>query len=133
MNKPLLETKGLVSGYGKSVILRGVSILVNEGNLVAIVGPNGSGKTTLIKSIYGLAKVFESSVFYEGKEITKLPPHQLTELGLSYMPQMDNVFPSLTIEENLEMGAYIRNDRSAVQKDVKEILKLFPVLEERRT
>ncbi len=126
----LLSTDGLVAGYvPEADILNGVSITVSEGEIVTIVGPNGAGKSTLIKTIFGLLHPRSGRIKFRGDEISGRKPHDITRLGLSYVPQLDNVFPSLTVEENLEMGSLVRS-RTAEQKD--RMYELFPRLGERR-
>jgi neutral amino acid transport system ATP-binding protein len=128
---PLLETEDLVAGYVPEVdILNGVSIKVGEGEIVTIVGPNGAGKSTLIKTIYGLLHPRSGRIAFRGEDITMLKPHTCTRMGLSYVPQLDNVFQTLTVEENLEMGA-LDHGRFRDQRD--RMYELFPRLGERRT
>src|SRR6266571_3078913 len=103
--KMLLEARDLHSGYGQMEILHGVSMTVDEGELVTIIGPNGAGKSTLIKTIFGLLRPTEGQVMFRGGDITGLPPQNLVMQGLTYVPQMNNTFPTLTVLENLEMGA----------------------------
>jgi ABC-type branched-subunit amino acid transport system ATPase component len=130
-NSRLLSTDGLVAGYvPEADILNGVSISVSEGEIVTIVGPNGAGKSTLIKTIFGLLRPRSGTVEFRGEEISGRRPHDITRLGLSYVPQLDNVFPSLTVEENLEMGSLDRS-RTGEQKD--RVYELFPRLGERRS
>ncbi|MGI9021273.1 MAG: ABC transporter ATP-binding protein [Solirubrobacterales bacterium] len=129
--KVLLETDGLVAGYVPEVdILNGVSINVKEGEIVTIVGPNGAGKSTLIKTIYGLLRPRSGSVTFHGQDIANRKPHDCTRLGMSYVPQLDNVFQTLTVEDNLEMGAL---DRSKWREQRDRMYELFPRLGERRT
>jgi neutral amino acid transport system ATP-binding protein len=129
-NGALLATDDLVAGYVPEVdILNGVSISVREGEIVTVIGPNGAGKSTLIKAVFGLLKPRRGSVLFKGEDITGAKPHKITRKGLSYVPQLDNVFPSLTVEENLEMGAL---DRSTVQERMELMYGLFPRLGERR-
>ncbi len=129
-NGTLLATEDLVAGYVPEVdILNGVSISVREGEIVTVIGPNGAGKSTLIKTIFGLLKPRRGSVLFRGEQIDGAKPHTITRKGLSYVPQLDNVFPSLTVEENLEMGAL---DRSTVQERIARMYQLFPRLGERR-
>jgi neutral amino acid transport system ATP-binding protein len=119
-----------VAGYVSEVdILNGVSIRVSEGEIVTVIGPNGAGKSTLIKTIFGLLKPRRGSVLFKGEDIGGAKPHTITRKGMSYVPQLDNVFPSLTVEENLEMGAF---DRSTVQQRMELMYELFPRLGERR-
>ena len=127
---PLLAVEEVVAGYVAEVdILNGVSILVREGEIVTVVGPNGAGKSTLIKAIFGLVRPRRGRIVFEGQEISGMKPHSITRRGLSYVPQLDNVFPSLTVEENLEMGAL---ERSAVRDQIERMYELFPRLGERR-
>ena len=107
---PLLEADGVVAGYGETEILHGVSINVDEGEVVTIIGPNGCGKSTLMKAIVGLVRVRTGSVTFRGREISSSPPETIVRTGLCYVPQTNNVFPSLSIRENLEMGAFVRRD-----------------------
>jgi ABC-type branched-subunit amino acid transport system ATPase component len=129
--KVMLETDGLVAGYVAEVdILNGVSIKVREGEIVTIVGPNGAGKSTLIKTIYGLLRPRSGSIAFQGEDISDRKPHDCTRLGMSYVPQLDNVFQTLTVDENLEMGAL---DRSLAREQMARMYELFPRLGERRT
>ncbi len=127
---PVLEAKDVVAGYGEVDILHGVSVTVHEGEMVAIIGPNGAGKSTLLRTIFGLLPARDGQVSLKGQDITNRPPDQLVLRGLSYVPQVDNVFPSLTILENLEMGAFVREDGLADRLD--RVLTLFPDLTDRR-
>ena len=106
---PLLAAEGITAGYGEVPILHGVSAHVEPGELVAIIGPNGAGKSTLIKAISGLIHVMEGTVVFDGEDITGRPPERIVSRGLSYVPQVANTFPALTVRENLEMGAYLLN------------------------
>jgi neutral amino acid transport system ATP-binding protein len=127
----VLSTEGVIAGYvPEADILNGVSIVVREGEIVTIVGPNGAGKSTLIKTIFGLLHPREGRIEFRGEDIGGRMPHDITRLGLSYVPQLDNVFKSLTVEENLEMGSLDRS-RTADQKDL--MYELFPRLSERPT
>jgi len=127
----ILETKGITAGYTTEVdILHQVDIRVESRKIVSVIGPNGAGKSTLLKTIFGLLKPREGSVTLKGEDITGLKPDKVARKGVSYVPQVDNVFPSLTIQENLEMGAFIRSDDFSQRME--EIYRLFPVLGERR-
>ena len=127
----LLYTRDLVAGYLPEVdILNGVTIDVREGEIVTIVGPNGAGKSTLIKTIFGLLRPRRGSVHLGDAELTGLKPHDITRRGLSYVPQLDNIFANLTVEENLEMGAL---KSSSKRERMAEMYQLFPRLGERRT
>jgi branched-chain amino acid transport system ATP-binding protein len=125
-----LVLDGVHSGYGGTDILKGFSLAVEPGQIVAIVGPNGAGKSTLMKSIFGLVNIRQGSVSFDGENITNMRPDLIVRRGLSYVPQERNVFPNLTVEENLEMGAYLRTDDIAPR--IERIFQLFPRLKERR-
>jgi ABC-type branched-subunit amino acid transport system ATPase component len=125
-----LAVEELVAGYiPEADILNGVSVQVYEGEIVTIVGPNGAGKSTLIKTIFGLLQPRSGRVLFRDDEISGHKPHTITQLGLSYVPQLDNVFASLTVEENLEMGSL---DRSTTDEQISRMYELFPRLGERR-
>lgn len=126
----VLEARDVVSGYGEVEILHGVSIKVEEGEIVTIIGPNGAGKSTLLKTIFGLLPCKRGAVFFDGENVTGHSPQALVRKGMSYVPQSDNVFPSLTVQENLEMGAFIRRDNYRAK--IEEVLALFPDVVERR-
>jgi branched-chain amino acid transport system ATP-binding protein len=129
-NGALLVTEDVVAGYISEVdVLSGVSIQVQEGEIATVIGPNGAGKSTLVKTIFGLLRPRSGRVVFSGEDITGHKPHTITRLGLSYVPQLDNVFPSLTAEENLEMGSLDR-ERTGAQMD--RMYELFPRLGERR-
>jgi neutral amino acid transport system ATP-binding protein len=130
-NGTLLATRDLVAGYVPEVdILNGVSIEVREGEIVTVIGPNGAGKSTLIKTIFGLLHPRSGTMVFRGDDITVLKPHECARRGLSYVPQLDNVFPTLTVEENLEMGSL---DTSMTRSQIERMYELFPRLGERRT
>jgi neutral amino acid transport system ATP-binding protein len=125
----LLATEDLVAGYVPEVdILTGVSIAVEEGEVVTVIGPNGAGKSTLVKAIFGLLRPRRGRVVFSGAEISGLKPHVITRRGLSYVPQLNNVFPSLTVRENLELGSL---DQVHVEERIKQMFVLFPRLGER--
>jgi branched-chain amino acid transport system ATP-binding protein len=128
--QPQLYTEKLVAGYLPEVdILNGVSIKVNEGEIVTVIGPNGAGKSTLIKTIFGLIEPRAGLVQLRGEDITGLKPHSITRRGMSYVPQLDNVFESLTVEENLQMGSL---DTARTPERIEAIYEIFPRLGERR-
>jgi ABC-type branched-subunit amino acid transport system ATPase component len=116
----------VVAGYGETEILHGVSITVDEGEVVTIIGPNGCGKSTLMKAIVGLVRVRTGSVTFRGQEISSSPPETIVRTGLCYVPQTNNVFPSLSIRENLEMGAFVRRDDFRGRID--DMFQVFPDL-----
>jgi len=129
---PIFVAENINAGYGDAVIVQGVSIQVAEGEIVAIVGPNGSGKSTLIKSFLGFARLFQGNVFYQGEDITGIASHRAVSLGIGYVPQINNIFPNLTIAENLDMGAYHRKGRASIKAGMVEIYEMFPELEARK-
>lgn len=133
MAEVILDAQDIVGGYGKAVVVQGFSAQLRKGELVALVGPNGSGKSTFIKSIYGLATLFEGRVMLDGEDVTRLSPEEKSRLGLGYVPQVANVFPDLTVVENLEMGAYAERSKAALRGTLEEILELFPLLADRRS
>ncbi|MGY2977638.1 ABC-type branched-subunit amino acid transport system ATPase component [Thermostichus sp. OS-CIW-31] len=127
---PLLDIQDLYSGYRGVDILKGIHLKVNPGQIVVIIGPNGAGKSTVLKSLFGLATIRSGRVLFQGSDITHLPTEQLVRRGIGFVPQTNNVFPSLTVQENLEMGAFIRRDNPAAQ--LERVYELFPPLKEKR-
>lgn len=127
----ILKVENVSAGYTpESNILHNLNLEVNEGEIVSVIGPNGAGKSTLLKTIFGLLKPKQGKIFLRDEDISGLKPFKVAQKGVSYVPQLNNVFPSLTIQENLEMGAFIRNDDYS--GTMKEIYSLFPVLRERK-
>lgn len=126
----VLEARNLTSGYGETDILRDVSIKLDEKEIVSIIGPNGAGKSTLLKTIFGILRPRQGAVELHDEEITGLSPDKIVRKGMSYVPQVDNVFPSLTIQENLEMGAFVRTDD--YRDRLQEVYDLFPLLKDRK-
>ncbi len=127
----LLAATGVVAGYGaQDEVLKGVDLAVEEGEIVCIVGPNGAGKSTLLKAIAGLLRPKTGTIALDGRNIAGLPPREIARLGLAYVPQEFNVFPSLTVRENLEMGGYI--DGKAAARRIDGVLAQFPVLADKR-
>lgn len=125
---PVLVMQNIDAGYGDVIIVHNVSITVGNGEIVAIVGPNGSGKSTLLKSLFGFAKLFRGRVFYQGQDVTGMTSERLISLGIGYVPQINNVFPNLSIAENLDMGAYKRRDKASIKAAMTEIFEMFPEL-----
>jgi branched-chain amino acid transport system ATP-binding protein len=126
----ILETKGLNVGYGPIHVIYDLDFDVPDGQVTVIVGPNGVGKTTLLKAIMGLATVYSGQVFFQGQDITRLPPYERTKLGIGYMPQTGNIFSKLTVQDNLKMAAYTVNSATVYQDKLKFVFNLFPRLEE---
>ncbi len=126
----LLEAQRVSAGYGPMEILHEVSIVLRRGEIVTLIGPNGAGKSTLMKTIFGLLRPSRGRILFDGQDITGLPPHALVRRGLAYVPQADNVFPSLTVEENLAMGAVA--ERGDSRPRMERVFALFPTLGRRR-
>ena len=130
---PVFAAENVHAGYGDVIIVQGVSIHLDEGEIVAIVGPNGSGKSTLIKSFLGFARLFQGSIFYQGRDITGIASDRAISMGIGYVPQINNVFPNLTISEHLDMGAYHRRGKASIKAGIAEIFEIFPELEARKS
>ena len=131
MSKAILECNGIAAGYVKGLnILQGVDLVVSEGEIVSIIGPNGAGKSTLLKAIMGLINVSAGRFYINGFDKTNLSTHKIVNQGIGYVPQVENVFPSLTIEENLEIGAWslYKSRKSTIKKTLED----FPMLNERK-
>ena len=125
-----LAGKNITAGYGGVDIIKNINLYVNEGEIVVIVGPNGAGKSTAMKSILGMLTLTSGSVEFTSKDITKMLPQDRVNLGIAFVPQTQNVFTGMTVEENLEMGAFLRNDN--IQNTIDQIYELFPILKEKR-
>ncbi|MDI6760303.1 MAG: ABC transporter ATP-binding protein [Candidatus Brocadiaceae bacterium] len=130
--RPLLEVRNLTVYYGTVRALNNVSFAVGEGELVCMIGPNGAGKSTALKAVAGLVRPKSGEILYDRNSISGLHPEGLVRLGMSIVPEGRRVFPSMTVLENLEMGAYARHDVHRVCQDIEEILELFPSLKDRR-
>ncbi len=127
-----LEIKDLHVHYGKIEAIKGVSVVVNEGEIVTLIGANGAGKTTMLKTISGLRPVSSGQILFDGKDISKMAAHERVDLGLSQAPEGRGIFPGMTVLENLEMGKYHRKDRkSEMKEDLEKVYHLFPRLLER--
>ena len=127
----ILEVQNVFSGYGKIEVLHGVSIHVEPEEIVCVIGPNGSGKSTLLKTIFGLIKPKQGLVLFSGKDITWTEPEEKVSMGIAYIPQGKNIFPSLTVRENLEMGGTPLNDSKTIGKAMEDIFQRYPILEKR--
>lgn len=128
----MLEVEDIVSGYGKIDVLHGVSLRAKKGEFVTIIGPNGAGKTTALNTIFGLVKAKEGKVRFKDLDITNKKSDDIVRRGMSLVPQGRAIFPSLTVQENLEMGAFIRNDKAGIKADMEKVFQKFPILKERR-
>ena len=127
----LIEVESIHSFYGNIHALRGVSLTVEEGEIVTLIGSNGAGKTTTLRSIHGILQPREGRIVFRGEEIQGLPAHDMIERGISQSPEGRKIFHRMTVLENLEMGAYHRNDRGEIQEDMIRVFDLFPRLKER--
>lgn len=128
---PILDVREVHSGYGDMEVLHGVSVELLEEEVVTIIGPNGAGKSTLFKTIMGYLKPTEGSIFLKSEDVSTLDPNERVYKGLGYVPQIENAFPSLTVEETLEMGGYTKTSEE-VESGKEEMFGLFPILEERK-
>ncbi len=126
----ILRVEDVVSGYGSMEVLHGLSLDVEEGQIVSLLGPNGSGKTTLLRTVFGILSPWKGKIYFKGEDISGIPPERIARIGMGYAPQEENIFPSLTVQENLEMGAFIREDDWQPRSE--EIYELFPDLTDRR-
>ncbi|MXX21002.1 MAG: ABC transporter ATP-binding protein [Cenarchaeum sp. SB0661_bin_35] len=125
----VIESKSLDAGFGKSHILFGIDFVAKKNDITVIVGPNGCGKSTLLKSIFGLTTIYSGNIIYQGDDITKLAPHQVTRKRIAYLPQVNNVFVNLTIRENLFMASYTLTKKEFHDR-LPAIYSTFPILEE---
>lgn len=128
----MLKIQNLKSGYNGMEILHGIDFEVNPGEIVAIIGPNGAGKSTLLKSIFNLTEIYSGKIIFKDKDITRLHTHYLIQEGISFVPQGRQVFPNMTILENLEMGAFIMEDHELMKRNINDVFKKFPVLKEKQ-
>ena len=126
----ILEVSDIVSGYTDLDILHGISIHIKPGEIISVIGPNGSGKSTLMKTIFGLLRIRSGEIIFKGDDITGIKPDAIVRKGLGYVPQEKEFFPSLTVLENLEMGAFIRSDD--ISGSLERVYDLFPVLKEKQ-
>jgi len=129
----LLRLEGIHAGYGNIEALHGIDLEVNQGEIVCLIGANGAGKTSTLMTICGCVKARAGRVMFDGKDITNMASDRIVRLGLAQSPEGRKIFPRLTIEENLEMGAFIRNDKAAIASDKKRVYDLFPILGQRKT
>lgn len=132
MTEPLLEIKNLESFYGPIMAIRGVSLKVEQGQIVTVLGANGAGKSTLLKTVSGIMDPEKGEVLFNGKPIQGLEPHRIVEQGIVHVPEGREVFPLLTVNENLSLGAYTRSDKAEIERDREMVFDYFPILAERR-
>lgn len=128
----LLEIRDLCAGYGDLQVLFNINMHVEEGEVVSLVGSNGAGKTTILRLLSGLEPVKSGSILFEGKDLTKVKPHEKADLGISHIPQGRGILGTLTVRENLIMGAYPKAARATMEENIERAYKMFPILSERR-
>ncbi|MGN0205479.1 MAG: ABC transporter ATP-binding protein [Coprococcus sp.] len=128
----MLEVKDIEVYYGVIRALKGISFEVNQGEVIALIGANGAGKTTTLHTLTGLLRAKSGSIFFEGKDITKIPAHKIVEMGIAHVPEGRRVFSQLSVYENLKMGAYTRKDKNEIAESLKTVYSRFPRLEERK-
>jgi len=127
----MLEVKNIQVAYGKIVAVKDVSVTVNQGEIVTLIGSNGAGKSTTLRTISGLIKPKSGEITFNGKRIDGLPGHEIVGMGICHSPEGRRIFPRMTVKENLELGAFLRSDKEAVNADMDRVLELFPRLKER--
>jgi branched-chain amino acid transport system ATP-binding protein len=128
----MLEVKDIKTYYGNIQAIKGISLEISEGEIITLIGANGAGKTTTLMSISGIVPPKSGDILFMGQPLQKLSPNQIVALGISQVPEGRRIFPYLTVMENLDMGAFLRNDTSEIQKDLEYVFDLFPILAERR-
>ena len=132
MGETVLDIKNIESFYGPIMAIRGVSLQVQKGQVVTVLGANGAGKSTLLKTISGIMDPEKGQVVFEGREIQGMEPHRVVQQGIVHVPEGREVFPLLTVDENLSLGAYTRSDKAEIEKDRRMVFDYFPILAERR-
>lgn len=128
----VMELDSICTFYGNIQALREISLSVEEGEIVTLIGANGAGKTTTLMSMCGITPIRSGRVLLDGKDISRVPPHKIVEMGVSQVPEGRRIFPQLTVTENLDMGAFLRTDKTGIKRDLDEVFSLFPRLAERR-
>ena len=128
----MLELKNVHSYYGNIHALKGISLTVEQGEIVTLIGANGAGKSSTLRTISGILRHREGSVTFEDQDLSRFPAHKIVNLGISQVPEGRGVFAQLTVMENLEMGAFVRNDKNGIREDIEYIFSLFPRLKERQ-
>ena len=129
----MLDLKGINAGYGSFQALFDISLTVNAGEAVSVIGPNGAGKTTLMRVISGMTAPFSGEMEMEGKSLSSYPPHQIVELGIAHVPENRRLFPAMTVEDNLKLGAFAKTARGDSAKNLEFVYELFPRMKERRS
>lgn len=132
MKVALLEVRGVRAGYGNTEILKGISMDVEAGQVVSVIGPNGAGKSTVFRAVFGTLPVRAGSIHFDGRNVTNAAPAALLRAGMTYVPQGRNVFPLMSVDQNLRLGAYTRRRSPELEADIERIYGLFPMLKEAR-
>lgn len=128
----MLKVDNIHTYYGNIRAIKGISLEVRRGEIITLIGANGAGKSTTLMSICGIEKPRSGSILFEGENITQMPPHEIVAMGICQVPEGRRIFPQLTVLENLDMGAYLRDDKDGIKSDVNYVFELFPILSERR-
>ncbi|MGE0713005.1 MAG: ABC transporter ATP-binding protein [Planctomycetota bacterium] len=128
----MLRLEGVKAGYGQFEVLQGIDLEVRQGEIVTLIGCNGAGKTTTVNTVCGLVQLLAGRIEYAGEEIHRLQPAEIVARGISQSPEGRRLFPDMTVEENLEMGAYLRRDAALIREDMERMLEMFPIMRERR-
>ncbi|OKK08444.1 branched-chain amino acid ABC transporter ATP-binding protein [Streptomyces sp. CB03234] len=128
----LLEVEDLRVAYGKIEAVKGISFSVGAGEVVTLIGTNGAGKTTTLRTLSGLLEPLAGKITFDGRPLRKVPAHKIVAMGLAHSPEGRHIFPRMSIEDNLRLGAYLRNDKAGIEKDIQRAYDLFPILGERR-
>ena len=131
MTEAMLEVRDLRVSYGKIEAVKGISFRVEQGQVVTLIGGNGAGKTTTLRTLSGLLPAVAGEIWFEGKRLDGVPAHEIVQMGIAHSPEGRKIFPRMTVLENLELGAFTRSDRAAVEADLRHVFELFPVLGER--
>lgn len=126
-----LETKGVNIRYGKIPAVRDISIKMDRGSIISLIGSNGAGKTTILKSLIGLAVIVEGQIFFNEENLNGLPPFERVKRGIALVPEGRRIFPEMTVKENLKLGAFLRREKVEIEKDLQGMYQFFPILEER--
>jgi branched-chain amino acid transport system ATP-binding protein len=129
----MLEVHDLRVSYGKIEAVKGISFSVEQGQVVTLIGTNGAGKTTTLRTLSGLLRPVSGQIIFEGQRIDTMPAHEIVQKGIAHSPEGRRIFPRMTVQENLELGAFIRDDAANVKTDMQRVFELFPVLDERKT
>ena len=128
----MLKVKNIAANYDGTIAIRDISLEVNKGEIVSIIGSNGAGKTTTLKAISGIVRVSQGKIEFKGKTLNKFLPHQIVKMGISQCPEGRQLWPEMTVLETLEMGAFLRTNKINIEDDIKKIMRIFPVLSERK-